>query len=1260
MYFGMAVAGNVIATSLIMTLAGKIAWRVAEIELPFNKCYVVIGVLLAAFVFPKLLEMFSQMSQKVFHMSESEVVKNAIDYYFLMVIAVVCFGTQIGLTTFYFNLPYGVYRRLYLIACLAAAFKVILALTDDGAKDSRSNVDDTGNKQSTTEIMGRKLKENKLILLSIPVALVFYLAFPSEHYLYQQFLAPLIIGCVGVRIRKIFIAAFVPSTLVIVVMVLAALGGGINSMAYIIRDMRSCWGHVYPTDFGTAVLFIVLFMWILFRDIKDEVFLIPAGISYLLSKCVTRSFTSTYLSILFIVFLIIRIAARDFLKSKNDKNWIIKLSNFIMLSAFPAFGMIMLFLVYAYIKQKGWAFTIDTLMHGRLVYPAQMYAKHGLHPFGTFFDMVGAGGSTVSNYGQYNFLDSTYPQIFIRYGWLTYIVANALWVFTTLRAIKTGNRRLALAMTVMAADFIMEHHWYELCYNPFILIAFSDFTYDKIEKWKPLREFKEKWSEKKYAISFSAVAIVQLALCILMLPMVFTRMRTLINGLGLYGGGRNGIKVFAGISCLLILAGNVIWTVSSIAADAATGRKANKRKLAAMGISLTVFLVIHIAGSAVVSKVTIANSDRIESEREILELAIANKNGNVFVDKLPEAYMNRISGFSNSYMNGHDYARYEDATILVDADWDSACMSGRGFLYLQISDKDALYTNDEGVIEALTEAGYEIKGYNSYKHTVSLEHMANLNDIELTDEGILLKGLEHRLIHGPYIELASGKFTAGFELKLKDRTGEKDRKICGIRIASYSGESIKGTADIVEGDFDEEGKLTYEMPFSGDGQGYEFLVFTDEGVNCIVSSISYSRTPDTDTHVKVDDEGRVIHEEYYNMDGTPKQMSEGHYGMEYEYDKNDQRTLLRYLGSDFKPVSTSTGYAEIHREYDIDKRLTRESYYGTESEPVNRPTGEHSVRKEYDFSGNVIQEAYYDTEDKPVIYDNAYFKIIRLFDDKNRCIREEYYGTDDELITRTAGNAALEREYDEEGNVIRQVFLGLDLKPVVIDSGYAEVQKEYNADKCVTCEKYFDDDGERILLNDKYFMIRRDYDEKKQCIGEKYYDTEENPINLSGGYAGYERSFDNKGNVVHMTYLGLDGKPVITDWGYSIWHRNYNDKKQVIREEYYAVSDAKIARPGGQFAVEHEYDEAGNCISDIYFGLDNERILVDGRFWKVVRTYNENKKNIHEEYFGTDEKLILLSEKYAMVDFTYDENGKLVKKTFKDAAGEVVEEQMVE
>lgn len=1282
----MSAVVNVLITTVITKIAVKLARRFTGIELPNNRFFVVAGTVIAVFVVPKFLELFLRVSEKYFHMKEREVVKETLDHFFLLVIAVVCFGTQIGLTTFYFNLPYELYRKLYLATCLAAMFKVVLTLADNG---SEGNVTPS----KTNEFIKQTIGNNKEILLSLPVAAVFYLAFPSEHYLYQQFLAPLIIGCVGIRIRKVFIAAFVPSTLVIVVMMLASLSGAINSMASAGRNIRSYWGHISPTDFGTAVLMIVCFIWILFKDLPEEFFVIPAAFSLFISFYVTRCTTSGYLTVLLIVMFFCRAFGRRIVEKKGKFKWAQKLTDIAMLLVFPALGVLVLAMVYAYFKEMSFAGTLDTIFHKRLSPAAAMLAEHGLKPFGTYFDMFGYGGSTISSGNPYTFIDSSYPQILIRYGFVTYILANVMWVYTTWKALKTGNRRVAYVMTLLAMDFVMEHHWYELSYNVFILIPFAEFIGSTIEKEsifeKAIMDFKERWRDKKYALAFTVMSLCQLLVIFLLLPTAFSWLRTIINGYGLYGGGK---KVFAAFTLIFIIVIIFIWNLSSLVAGMISEKNIRKINAVIFTSAGVIGLVSLMLGNVLINRVVSENKVRIEEERDLIELITSRTSGKVYADKLPEAYIRTINGISRSYFCGEDYARYDNATVITEASWDSQCLDARGFLYMQLSEEDAIYTNDDSVVEVLKENAYKLKGYNSYENKVDLKALAEMNDVEtLENGGMLLKGQEHQLIHGPYLAIYSGRFAAKFEMKLREGGFSRDDKICTIRIAAYSGEQVKATIDLYRRDFDDEGMLDYEVPFSGGGQNFEFLVFTEEGVELEIDSVSYRRSPEYDAHEKTDSKGRVIRAEYYDLEGNPYEISKGYYGCEYAYNDKDLPIMQRYLGRDFGPVLTKDGYAEVHREYNLNKEITNVSYYGVDGEAIELPDGYHSVEREYDFSKNLVSECYYDLEGKPTLWNNAYFKYIKSFNEDNRWIRIEYYDTDKNLILQKEGYAIVERDYDEAGNVTEQRYYGIQNEPV--------------------------------LYNERYHKYRDEFNEKKQCIKELYYGTDGEPILQSGGYYGYERSYDDAGNVIRNMYLGADEKPVITDWGYACWHRSYNSKKQIIREEYYDTDEKRILLGSGISAVEYErdskgnavgekyfgtddeavlntssiaeverefndlnqkiseeyfdldgkrtlstsgisrreydYDSSGNCVMDCFYGVDNERVLVSG-YWKVIRTYNENRKNIHEEYFGTDGNPVLISEKYAMVDFSYDENGKLIKKTFRDMDGNVVEEQIVE
>ena len=784
-----------------------------------------------------------------------------------------------------------------------------------------------------------------------------------------------------------------------------------------------------------------------------------------------------------------------------------------------------------------------------------MLAEHGLKPFGTYFDMFGNGGSTISGGEAYTFIDSSYPQILIRYGFVTYIVANILWIYTTWKAIKTGNRRVAYVMTILAVDFVMEHHWYELSYNAFVLIPFADFSSWKEENVPVLggfiKEFKDNWKVKKYALTFTIMSLCQLLTAFLFLPTAFSWLRTIFNGYGLYGGGWNGVVVFSIITLILMVTLIFIWSLSGLIAYWVLDKKIRKNNIIPFSVAFIIGATLLLLSNALIKHVINEKKDIIESERGVLELIVSEASGKLYADKLPEIYKRNIKGISRSYLCGEDFARYENATVIADASLDSQCLTGRGFLYLPISEEDALFTNDEKVISSLQREGYKLRGYNTYEYQVNLKSLAVMNGLDILNDGsIQLDGTEHQLIYGPYLELYSGKYAAWFKMKLTEPDFEPDDKICTLRISSYYGKSVRAIVDLYRSDFDEEGYIDYKLSFTGPGQSFEFLAFTEEGVELEIDSISYRRTPDNDAHNRIDSKGRVTRTEFYDIDGNPLEKSDGYYGIEYAYDNDDNVIMWKFLGKDFKPVTIITGYAEMRREYNVKREVVKESYYGEEGEPVELSEGYHSVEKEYDFSRNLISELYYDNEGKPVLVDGAYFKYIRLFNKKNQWVRTEYYDTEGDLILQNGDYAIIERSYDDAGNVIVESYYGLQNEPV--------------------------------LYNGRYHKSVKTYNEKKQCIKELYYGIDGELFLQDDGYAGYKIEYDDAGNLIKYTHIGLDEKPVKIESGYSIWRRTYNSRNQAIREEYFDV-DEKPVLIGNRYAmVDFSYDEDGRLIKKTF------------------------------------------------------------------------------
>lgn len=1185
----------------------------------------------------------------------------------LLCISVNVFLWHMELTTFNLPIDYGkILKAFYLVLAVAVAVKACIGLKD------------------------------KYIWFSLPVAIVFYFAWPPGNYGYQAYVALLIVGCVGMSVTKIIAAVFVPSVLVTANMMFASLCGSINSMALVGRNIRSYWGHIHPTDFGTAVFVIVLFAWIVFIDFPDEVFILPALFSLFISSYVARSDTSKYLTILFILVLLYRSFERRVIEGKGRFKWIKAVVNFLMRITFPVLGLAVLALVYAYHKDIPIARVIDTYLHQSLVIASNMYERFGLKPFGTFFDMIGAGGSPITINEEYTFVDSSYPQILIRYGYITCIAANILWVYTTDKAIKKNNRRLAAAMTVMAVDFVMEHHYYELDFNPFKILPFAELAPIGICMPRSMAKLcgRERFREKRYKAVYIITSVICVALIILFMPTVFSWLRTVFNGHGMSGGGHGGVKVFVILTAILGMTIIMVHSLSATAADLI-----NKKK------PLPVHLLMICAGilfyAALVSRTDIMIdqaggfiSDRIAKEREIIEQIKNAKTGKLYVDRLPEVYARDIGGIDRSYMCGEDFARSNNATVIVDVWNDSQCFQKRGFLYLPISEYDAIYTNDKDVIAALKEDGRILKGYNDHINSANMWDMAGWNGLGMEEDGsIILHGEGQRIICGPYVDLYSGKFTARFRLSIsedisKDVTNQ-NLPVCRLQISSYWGQKEISEKVLMAGDFDKSGSCEYELPYNGGGRAYEYKVIPIGDVTVRVSGIDYYRTPDYDVHTQIDEKGRQIHVEFYDTEGIPCEQKDGYCGIEFEYDRKDNATRIRYLGSDMEPVIIGEGYAEIRREYDKNKQILSEYYYDEAGKSIALSGGQAGWKRIYDFDGNVTDQRFYGANGENVLFDGKYWRVIREFNDDRKCIREEYRDTQDRPVNIPDGYAVSETEYDADGHitakryynmaydltvvkpgyasykrqydglgrVIREEYYGILDKPIALSGGQAAYEREYDDADNPIVTRYYGINGERILYNGQYWRINCVYNEKKQVIKEEYYGPNYRRICVKGGYAGLERGYDSKRNVVKMTYLGRDGKPAYNEWGYVIWHLAYNDKKQIVREEYYDENDEKLTLKSGQQAVEYEYDDAGNRNTDRYYDANNVPILLNGKFHCVKRTYNDKKQNIHEDYFGTDMMPISINDGYTSMDLEYDADGKLVKKTFRDLDNVVVNEE---
>lgn len=1079
------------------------------------------------------------------------------------------------------------------------------------------------------------------LLYSVLIGVTYTLVYYSAGYRFFLFLAVLTIGAVGVYYRRLLKLYSVAVGTVLVLAILGSMGGAIENFVYLKSGvLRSSWGICYPTDLASYFVYLSVVLWILGDTVPLWSVLILPSISFIISYFVAGSTTSVYCSIILLLMVLWQLLDDRYSKGRTGWKRAEKLVRSLSIMTFPVCAAFMFLMMRAYWSGAAFAYVADSRMSGRLRLAVNALQNHGIRLLGSTFDQIGGGFSTFIN-KNYNFIDSSYPLILIRYGALFFLIIMFLWVRLSYQAARSGKQRLMLGMALIAFHSLSEHHFTEVNYNIILLLPFAAMYSDQaavkgrieVRSSNSVMEavvfrFRELWGSSRVCRKGRGAACCAVALFIwLAFPRGLSWMRTICTKAGLSGGGRNGVIVCLILLCLLIVTGFFLFLLLGLFGMWRKGGGWKPSVLALSALCFVMLLGVYVKGDRMIRDAEEQYQKLLDADQSAMETIVAAKTGRVYVDQLPELYRRRFGAISSSVFAGDELARGKHVTAVMARDHDSKCFISRGFLYTEISDYHSVYTNDTAVITRLKQRGYQLRGYYNTERSVDLKSEAEANALTYSEEsGLQTRGSAHSLIHGPYLNLLKGKYTVRYMLQMsKDSVSQnmEDTPVAMLRVSNAYGQEVVATKQVYCGDFSADGMLTAELSFSiEESIGVEFLMLTEEGKSVFIREIVYQKTPDYDVHSTYNARHQNIRDEYYDLEGNAAVLPEGYFAVEYEYDSAGNISVLRYYDPENQPVKLSYGYAELHRRYNGKKQVVREEYYDIHSKPTARPTGQAAVEKKYDEKGRVIAEWYYDTEEEPVVLSSGYAAWRRIYNEKDRSVREEYYNAEGRLTALISGLAIIEKSYDEAGNSVVERYYGVDGKPVQVSYGYAELHQMYN--------------------------------EKKQIIREEYYNLEGKPTVLDTGQAAVARSYDEAGNIVVERYYGIDSKPVLLSYGYAELHRMYNEKKQTIREEYYDTEGQLMALKTGQAAVERVYDKAGNVSAERYYDVEGNSVKLSYGLAEVRRSYNEKRQIIREEYYDTAGNPTILKAGQAAVEKDYDVAGNLIVERYYDISGELI------
>ena len=728
-------------------------------------------------------------------------------------------------------------------------------------------------------------------------------------------------------------------------------------------NIRSDYGIISSSDFAAYFVFLLLSFWCIQKK-RDWWSAVCACCFVLLIVYGIYICTSTWTSIILCLLLTIVILYEKIesdLLHRNRLGWFPKLAELVAIWVFPVLGLLFLGFTWLYGYGNRIAIQIDQIMHSRFMCAWDAFQKYGIHPFGALTFQHGWGGDLIPAWqGSYDFIDSTFALLLIRYGWILTMIVLLLWVWMTWRAIKAGRRRIAFSLAIIAVHCFSEHHFPELNYN--ILLA------TPLCALLPLENPDKKHSRTWLPWVTAGTLITILAL---LAPSILSRIRAFFGIQGWVGGEVSSVPALV-FFLLLVGALYLVWrglyrSIESLFEK----RRLEKRIIAGLIVSVLFFFGSHVWISKVIDRGTLLYKDQLSADAPAIERILASAVDPVYAGQMEELYKEKFKGISSRISTPEEMiGRNKKGTIIVSKNKESSVMFNTGAAYAQISDYSSIYTYDEHIAQALRNAGYSVHGYYDTEREMDLDALAKLNGLERTKDGIFLNGMD--LIKEPNLMLYAGDYQTTFELNVDPKDLDQEI-ICDLAITTYDSDNLIQKKTVSSDEFDESGHLTATIGFTiQDSNGIRFEVYP-KAPSLAVNRIAWKATPASEIWKSYDQFNRLILERYFDQDGTPTKRDDGYYGVAYEYGDGSKRWVLRtYLDGTGKPMKGSSGYAQTVRVYNQKKQLIEERYLD-ETDNLCLNTGGYAIcRWDYNEKGDVNHTWYYGVNEEPVQINRGY------------------------------------------------------------------------------------------------------------------------------------------------------------------------------------------------------------------------------------------------------------------------------------------------
>lgn len=637
---------------------------------------------------------------------------------------------------------------------------------------------------------------------------------------------------------------------------LCAISGAVRNITALDSGIQaSAYGIINTTDFAAYYTFLMLFIWCSFSNHHwkiNLVLFVCFGLIIWAVYGLSQSRTGLLCGILTEIAILWDSLEECFLKRIKGIKYVNRIIHFFTVAAFPLVSLLFVILIHQYRIRTPLGNMADKLLSGRLVLSMILYDRYGVHLFGNSIqNMRGGGGTFISNWSTagYGYLDVGYAMLAIRYGVVIFGIVMGLWVWMTIRAFRRNDNRIAYALAIIACHALSEARFLDINYNVLLVMPFCTFSPLKTESDKAamrtesvqgdstslLAAKKDSYNYIDGWFLFILTGLIGVG-TIYILPHILPWLRTIFS----LQGWTNGVSsAYALIVCLcLVLIPGFLWQ-SSI-----TLWKLRRYKAAAPLLALFVMILGGvIAGNHRIQSSFKEQTERWEKEKSVIQLVQNTSKEPVYVAEQEELYRRIFGGFSSHIFCTNELYRPPKGTIFTDSSTEALETLYWGGKYTAISPWSAVYSYDQAVINALTEAGFVWKSYYDGIRKCDLIDLAMRNDLKKVGDRLLLDGSVHSVRDNLRWDQFAGTYEVRYILECPyPASAVGPGRVCTLSVMGESGDKVVLEHELTMADFDREGYCDITLSYEIDSTPkVYYLITVADGVQLYLDEISWRR-----------------------------------------------------------------------------------------------------------------------------------------------------------------------------------------------------------------------------------------------------------------------------------------------------------------------------------------------------------------------------------------------------------------------------------